>query len=304
MKKQLIAILTVVVLFISYSCHEKIPMTYAEGDVKLLVDGSINTDTIAHYVRLTETGNVSGGKVLPVINATVTISDGDTVFILKESSKIRGLYATDPTVYGVPGKTYTLNISNVDINNDDVMEKYSAKCELRANGRIDSLEVRRQVYSPTYKGWVVNMAAQDFGGKNFYLVKAYKNGILLTDSLYEFTNLTDNTSFEGKAYPLTPVYFLNESKTDEKIHGADSVVNVQNGDTTYIKRPADVLTIEMEGITEEYFRFLYEYIQEYNPKLPIFSGPSANVSTNIQPSNKACGFFSAYSAVRKSIIVK
>ena len=58
----------------------------------------------------------------------------------------------------------------------------------------------------------------------------------------------------------------------------------------------------MYGITEEYYNFIYDYILDYSPKVPIFSGPSANISTNIEPKDKAVGIFTAYSVKRKSII--
>ena len=116
------------------------------------------------------------------------------------------------------------------------------------------------------------------------MLKAYKNGVLLTDSTYECTNFADNTGFEGKYYDGFSVYFLDYNKLDERV----------------VK--GDVITLEMEGITGEYKDFLVGFITEYQPKIPLFSGPSANVSTNIIPSDMAVGFFNAYSCSRSSAV--
>lgn len=60
----------------------------------------------------------------------------------------------------------------------------------------------------------------------------------------------------------------------------------------------------MYGITEDYYSFIYSYITDYYPKVPIFSGPSANIPTNIKPIDDAVGIFAAYSIERKSVIYK
>ncbi len=279
--------LTIITVLVLVSCKEEDrSITYGSTYTRLVVDGSMTTDTNKHYVRLTKSGDaLSQNQILPVTNAVVSISDGDTVFHLKPVSNVDGLYATDSKVFGIPGKTYTLNIFNVDINNDGVLEEYSATSILKKENPIDSIGINYKAVNANYKGWIITMKAKDIGGgRNFYLMKVYKNGILLTDSINEYTNMSDNSGFEGQYFNNYPVYFLNENKIDERI---------QKGDT---------ITLEMDGITEDYYRFILDYIQEYYPKIPIFSGPSANISTNIEPENKAVGFFAVYSIQRKSII--
>ena len=286
-KSPIIAIvLTVFSAFWLCSCHEDFSMSYDSTYARLVVDGSINTDTCRHYVRLTKSGDaLNQNPVIPISNAIVTISDGDSVFHLKEIPTIRGLYATDSTVYGIAGKIYTLTISNVDVNDDGVLEEYTASSVLKKENPIDSISIRYQSFNPHVKGWLINMTAKDCGGgRNYYLTKVYKNDTLLTDSIQEYVNLADNSGFEGRYYYDFPVYFLNENKIDERIAKGDTI------------------TLEIDGITEEYYRFIIDFIQEYYPKIPIFSGPSANISTNIEPKNKAVGFFIAYSVQRKTIV--
>jgi hypothetical protein len=220
-----------------------------------------------------------------ISNAVVTISDGSNVFDLHENISKPGTYETDPSVYGVPGRTYTLHIANVDVNGDGVMEEYMASSFLPKEDPIDSISVQYEKFGSYDKGWLISMYAQEIGGgRNFYLMKAYKNGVLLTDSTYEYTNMSDNTGFNGQYYNGFSVYMLSENKTDEKLKTGDTV------------------TLEMDGITGDYEKFILGFIDEYYPKIPIFSGPSANVPTNVEPNDKAVGFFAAYSAYRKSKI--
>jgi len=162
------------------------------------------------------------------------------------------------------------------------MEEYTASSFLPKEDPIDSISVQYEKLGHDDKGWLVNMYAQEIGGgRNFYLMKAYKNGVLLTDSTYEYRNISDNTGFNGQYYNGFSVYWLSEHKTDERL---------QSGDT---------VTIEMDGITgimkSLYWALLMSIIQN-----SIFSGPSANVPTNIEPKDRAVGFFAAYSAFRKS----
>ena len=282
-----------ITLLISYlilliSCTEKIDIKLDSTYARLVVEGYMTTDTMRHMVRLSRSGDALNKQPVQYISdAIVTINDGTNVFILKEDKNQKGTYYTDSTVYGVPGKTYTLNISNVEVNNDGKMEAYTSKSLLKNEAPVDSISIYYNNAGTEDKGWDINLYARDIGGgRNFYLIKVYKNNVLLTDSAHKLSSLADNTGFEGGYYNGLPAYFLREKRKDEKLSKNDKV------------------TLEMDGITQEYYQFLIDYVNEYYPKLPIFSGPSANVSTNIEPKDKACGFFAVYSARRKSRIYK
>jgi hypothetical protein len=266
------------------SCSEEVDFPLENTYVRLVVSGEMTTDTTVHSVKLSKSGDAlnkyPGGTIS---NAIVTISDGSNLLTLRENQFKPGVYETDATVYGVPGRTYTLNISNVDVDGDGVMEEYTASSYLPKENPIDSITVLRTTEFD--KGWLINLYAQEIGGgRNFYLIKAFKNDTLLTDSIYEYTNIADNTGFEGKYYDGFSVYTLSQDKLDERVKTGDKV------------------TLEMDGITHDYQGFINGFISEYYPKIPIFSGPSANIPTNIEPKDKAVGFFAAYSVSRKSIV--
>ena len=64
----------------------------------------------------------------------------------------------------------------------------------------------------------------------------------------------------------------------------------------------DEVTLATISISEDYYRYLTEARTELFPKNPLFSGPPANVRSNI--SNGALGYFAVFSSVLTSTIVK
>jgi hypothetical protein len=284
----IIPILALTISIIAVGCTEIIDnISLDTTRPRLVVEGYISTDTTRQMVKLSKMGDALKKDPIQVIsNAVVTISDGSTTFGLTEDQLQKGTYYTAPDVFGVPGRTYTLQIKNVDINGDNVMEEYTAQSLLKRLNPIDSVHL---VYNNLYRdtnGWSVNLFSMDPGqGRNFYLIKILRNNQLLTDSIFKYS-ITDNNGFEGKYFDGYPVYSLREDRKDEKLS------------------PGDTVTVEMYGITEDYYSFISSYISDYYPKVPIFSGPSANIPTNIKPADDAVGIFTAYSIKRKSVIYK
>jgi hypothetical protein len=283
-----INITAICLLLLVGSCREKIDLKLDSALARIVVEGYLTTDTMQHKIILTKSADaLARSKPEPVSNAAVTISDGTQTFLLIENPAEKGTYLTDSTVFGIPGKTYSLNISNVDINNDGSMEVYKSSSVLKNQNPVDSISIIYDDKSPAGKGWNINLFARDIGGgRNFYLIKLYKNNVLLSDSAFKLYSLADNSGFEGGYYNGFTAYFLSEERKDERI------------------KKGDTITLEMNGITQDYYRFLLDFIEEYYPKTPIFSGPSANISTNIEPKDKAVGFFAVYSVSRKSMIYK
>ena len=289
MKNIHIQIITLFVLsLLALSCTENIDNIQLDTTrPRLVVEGYISTDTMRQMVKLSKLGDALKQDPIQVVsNATITISDGTKTFNLLEDATKKGTYFTSPDVYGVPGRTYTLNIRNVDINNDKVMEEYSAVSMLKRLNPIDSVHLVYNNLNPHFINWSVNLYTMDPGqGRNFYLIKVTKNRVLLTDSVFKYS-IGDNSGFEGKYYNGFPVYNLREERKDERLTRGDTV------------------KVEMYGITEDYFSFIYSYITDYYPKVPIFSGPSANIPSNIKPVDDAVGIFTAFSIKRKSVIYK
>lgn len=272
-----------------YGCTEDAPLSEydtAGTETFLVVDAQMSTDTIAHLVTLHKSLPVGSTQAFPAFsNALVSITDSNhTVYTLHESSTTPGTYLTDSTVYGQIGHVYTLNISNVDLYGDGKTESFNATSNIIKINPIDSIKV---LYTLGLNGkgmWMIYLYAQDIGGGlHYYLPKIYKNHILMNDSA-NMLGPADNTSFNGKYFDGFTVGALYESDPKE-------IVN-----------PGDTITLELDGITQGYDQFLTGLLLNYNPKIPIFSGPNANAPTNINPQNITAGYFATYSVQRKSII--
>jgi hypothetical protein len=266
------------------SCTEKMD-NYKLGStyVRCVVYGEITTDTTAHRVSLVRSADYfSNIPALPISGATLTITDGTNTFPLTESPTEPGNYFTDSSVYGVPGMTYTLNVENVNLLGDGDLKSYTASSELRPVSKIDSIDV---VYNDRFEFWGVKAWANDpVGTEDYYMFKAYINGVLNADSL---TNLivTEDKFYNGSSTNGIMCYAFFEKDT--------------------IKVGYDV-RLDICGITEDYFKFISEAQTMANPQNPMFSGPPANIRTNFN--NDAVGYFIAYSIAscskKVNVIVK
>jgi len=283
MKIVRIIIVSAILFSLFGQCTERIDVKVDSTYTRLVVEGYVSTDTMSHFVKLTTTRDYFYNNPSPgVPNAIVRIDDGETITELKESADQPGKYLTDPDFYGEPGKTYTLMISNVDVDGDGILEEYIASSILNPVNEIDSIALEH-IGSNHFSVYQVLVYAWDSPEKDYYAFKVHKNNKLMTDTLYELI-VQDDEFFNGNYTYGIPSQFFDQYKEEEVIH---------NGDT---------ITFEINGITEEYYNYVTEALSEIYTQTPLFSGPPANISTNV--SNGAVGFFVAYSVNRCSTIAE
>jgi len=281
-----ILILIIALASLMWQCTERIEVEVDSTYTRLVVEGYITTDTMAHYVKLSLSGDYFANKPADRIgDALVRIDDGDHTIELTESESEAGLYLTEPDYHGIPGKTYTLTINQVDIDKDGVYEEYTAESILHPVAKMDSIALDL-MESPHFKIYQVLVYAWDPPETNFYAFKVYKNGTLLTDTLSELLVQNDEF-FNGNYTHGIPSQFLT--------HGIPSQFLDQDKEGEVLVE-GDTVTFELDGITEEYYQYIIEAQSEVFYKTPMFSGPPSNIMSNI--SNGALGFFSAYSIER------
>jgi len=259
-------------------CTEKIDIDLGTTYTRLAVEGHITTDTTTHWVRLTKSIDYYSNTPPPsVSNAVVTINDGFETLTLTENDTLPGYYETLPDYYGIPGRTYSLEIELQEEINE--YKSYSASCELKPVAPIDSIKVE---YIEKWEVWEVKIYAWEPPSVDFYTFNIIKNGVLITDTIDEI-GISDDRFFNGSYTNGATVYYLLEENPDEVVY------------------PGDTITLIMGGITKEYYYFIIDLMDEtFEYRNPLFSGPPANVSTNI--SNGAVGFFAAYSNTSSSTV--
>jgi hypothetical protein len=267
-------LLILLVILAAGSCTERIDIDLDDSYTRLVVDGSITTDTIAHTIILTKSTSYFYNQPAPYITgADIKISDGKTIFDLKEVTP--GVYQTSPDVYGIEGVTYTLNIrlaSPVGGYSD-----YTASSTLNHSNPLDSIDL---VYHPDWSDsglWEVRCYMLDPPSTDFYRFIISKNDKVLTDTLDEWF-VTDDRFINGMYTYGATVAYLDQASEEEKLTNGDKI------------------TVEMNSIGKEYARFIGDSQSEIWGSNPLFSGPSANVKGNI--SNGAIGFFAAFSVSR------
>jgi hypothetical protein len=260
------------------ACTERIDIDLDSTYTRCVVYGEITTDTTTHKVIITRSANYfSNSPAEGISGAIVTISDGQQQFVLNEDPLSPGIYLTQPNVFGVEGRTYTLTIDNVDLLKDGEMKSYSASSFLPPVNNPDSIKV---IYRPEWRGWVVQAFALDSANrKDFYMFHTWLNGTLETDSLSTRIIADD--------------LFFNGSYTN------GITIKYWEGQETLL--PGDTIVAGFCGITENYYKFIDEVRATIRPSSPLFSAPPANPRTNI--SNNAIGFFTAYSLKRATYII-
>ena len=264
--------------FLVVSCTERIDIELDTTYSRLVIEGLITTDTMAHQVRLSwSTDYYNPATPEGVSNAVVSIDDGFEVIILHESATDAGLYLTEPDYFGVVGRTYTLNIDLDEPIND--ITNYTAITELRYVAPIDSIALG---YREQFKAYEVKIYAQDPPTEDFYSFNIIKNSIMITDTIKKEA-VTDDRFFNGNYTNGAPVYFLRDDEPSDKVF------------------PGDTITLQMSGITKKYYEFIVDIqLETFEFSNPLFSGPPANISTNL--SGGAMGFFTAYSSSYSSVI--
>jgi hypothetical protein len=268
-------------LVMLWGCTEEIDLKLNSTYRRLVVDGVITTDTTSHYVKLTYSGDYfQNDPMAGVSNATVVINDGEGEVELTESANVKGLYLTPPDYYGVEGRTYSLTISNVDVDGNGEMETYTSQSYLSPVVKVDSVGIG---FHKIYNLWQILLYAKDpIERENFYMFKVFRNDSLISDA-YDEVVVADDMLFDGNDVNGVWVVALDANEPAEDLKKGDKV------------------TLVMNSIDKPFFDFLTALQVETTPRNPLFSGAPANIPGNI--SNGALGVFAAYSTSSAQAIV-
>ena len=268
--------ITITLVFGITSCTERIDIELEEEYIKLAVEGYLKPGTEHSYVRLIETSGYFSNKPAPTVsNAVVKVDNGTDSYSLLEDVTESGTYLFPEEFIGEQEINYRLTI--------DLSEKIGGYTNYKASAfmpeltdEIDSVVV--ELYT-TFDIWLVKLYAKDSPGRNFYMFNGMRNDTLITDTISE-VNVIDDELFDGN--------YING-------------VAIMGFDKDELK-PGDKFTLILSNITEDYYNYIIEVQTELMPNVPIFSGPPANVSTNVD--NGAVGYFAAYTSAYASTIVK
>ena len=258
------------------SCTERIDIELEEDYIKLAVEGYITPETGNSYIRLTETSGYFSNKPAPsVSNAIVNVNNGIESYTLQEDAVESGSYIFPEEFIGETETNYKMTI--------ELSEEIGGQANYEATTymprRFDDIDSITVVFDPYFEFWMVNIYALEPLGKDFYMFNGLLNDILITDTISQVT-ISDDELIDGNY--LNGVTVMGFSEEDFK--------------------PGDKFTLILSTITEDYYNYIIELQTEISMNIPIFSGPPANVRSNID--NGAVGYFAAYPSSYASTIVK
>jgi len=258
------------------SCTEVIDLPLDDGEIKLVVEGTITTDTTAHTIFLSQTTKYYYDKYPPpVTKARVVIDDGEKTFALTE--RRAGVYQTENNFYGVEGKTYTLKIELENPLNG--FKEFSASAYMNYAVKLDMAKAEFRQSFIEQGMWEVKLWLQDPPTTDFYRIELLRNNAVITSNIGKWIT-SDDVFFNGQYLSGTTIAFLSQNRESEKLVSGD------------------VLGVKLFRISREYYNFIEDVKTELRGSNPLFSGPGANVRGNI--SNGAIGFFTAYPVSRVS----
>ncbi len=281
MKTRYIYLFFIALVFGMNSCTERIDIELDETFARLIVEGNLTNDTMAHTVYLSETSSYYYNQPAPKVSgAQVRIIDdlGNTVDLSETET---GIYKTPEDYYGVIGRTYELRIDlEKEIGGSKIYEASSKLVNVEA---MDSIRMEFNSKFGDDGFWIVKLYALDPSGiDNFYIFNVYKNSELMTDTL-DKVSFTDDKLFDGNYTFGIGISYFNNSYDNQSFKMGDTVV------------------LQMGGITKPHYTFLSNMSEATSFQNPLFGGPPANVVGNI--SGSGFGFFSAHSSTYGSLII-
>lgn len=278
--KKLLFLMPTMALLLTACGEEEIELNLKSSQTKLVVDGVITTDTMAHFIKLSLSGDYFYNKPLPKVSgAIVRLSDGLESIVLTESVDNPGYYLTPDDYFGKQSHLYSLEISNVNAPAIKSSDVFTAQSFLNPLVPVDYIAID---YHKIWKLWKVLLYCQDPADyKNYYLFKVYRNGVLITDR-YSTMSVVDDKFFDGNYAEGVWIAALDAEKEKEDL------------------LPGDIIDVESFMIDKAYYDFLVAAQTETRPKDPLFSGAPANVPGNI--SNGALGVFAACAVSRNTVV--
>lgn len=268
------------------SCRERIDIHTNDSPPTIVIYGKLTTDYQRQSISITRSaGYFATSKPEGVSNADVWIltDDDSDSFQMFERNDSPGVYETIDERACIEGKTYRMEIK-VDFDRDGAPETYTASSVLRPAVNVDTVTVGTTVISKDFLEVRVTAVLPEKveGHTDYYSFRVYRNSVLLNDSLKDIT-VYDNGFLSSRYINDLPCYYLDQENEKTKL------------------LPGDTITLQVDVLTKEYAEFLANAQSESRGTIPVFSGPPANVPSNIRcsdPSIVPFGFFTAYSSRR------
>jgi hypothetical protein len=287
----------IVFAFLFSSCEQDVNIDLKTNDKRLLVDGEFTSDSVIHTVKLYCAGSLITGKPQTVVTgAKIIVTDGVETFEYIENADTLGLYQTTIQVGGKGGHLYTLSITNIDIDKDGKMDSYTANSLMPVPVKFDSLVSKRGLNGDG------NMAVN-----NYAYYKLYFNG---PDYVYKselLNNIDQQTQLTNRLGTGAFTRDENQYKVPKVLDPCSfkNYWSYLSINSTVVS--GDNISFICLNLTKDQYSFL-KIFDNTTSRKDLFNSENiydqlkvpTNLPTNIEPADKAAGYFFVYSISRIS----
>ena len=265
------------------ACTEDIIIDAEKGNTMIGVEAYFSDELKQHETILSYTADFyNRDDIRMVTGATIYVTDGVDTIVYHEDRENKGHYLTDP-VAGKRNTLYRLCIDATD-SEGELVHLFSESMLSDNVDHIDSLVIKPYngandsvvtVFFGDTIEWVYPYFQSLPDPDITYMPLIYKNDTLLTDSLMQQMMIPVG-GYAG--------YYIN---------GPEMQAQNKEIPIYYFKksdlRVGDRIRAGLQSIPADYIYFYYT-IAMSNGSNPMMGAP-ANVTTNIQPTDKAVGWF-------------
>lgn len=266
------------------ACEEEIYMELNEDqNRRIVVEGRITNEFKRHQIRITETSSYFRHEPAPVpenVQAYILEESTGMHYSLTKSLDSASIFETD-LMTGIVGDNYSLVIQKDD-------QQYMATSHLDSLLRIDSLYYNYKLesfFGYTFGSYYITISAfEPLPSGNFYKIDIYLNDTLITNRVDESVYV-DDFMINGTFFDSLTIYGIPQE---------------------WITLETNRIRVEAISISEKEFDFIIELMTETFGGNSIFSGPPANISTNIINTSggiDGVGFFGASAKTVREIVV-
>lgn len=267
------------------ACTERIDIKTEDAPERLVIYGYITSDTTQHAIRITRsTGYFATTSPVGVSGAQVVLRYDDNMITLSESTETAGLYLTSADVFGIEGRTYTLQV-DVDFDEDGQPETFEAVSSMPYSSELDSITlVPSTLFDDVIEIQLYGRIPEN--QISYFSFHASLNQTILNDSLSGFFIVGSEHIKQDQFAGLT-CFYLDQDEDESHL------------------TPGDTITLRVDVLPKDYADFLENARHELGGTNPIFGGPPANLETNItgvvNPNHiPVSGYFSAFSGRKKN----
>jgi hypothetical protein len=277
-------IVAVLFIAIGISCQEEITIDLNDQrNQRLVVEGRLTNEIKNHTVRLSRTLSYFDSQQAPAVtNADVYILEEGTGthYDLTLSNDTFGYYQTG-LIRGKVGETYTLVVL-------DGSDEYEATAYLDTVAQMDSINYIYEYMESTWYSqgyYIIRMSAYEPAPVgNIYMFYLYINDSLYNDALSE-TPYANDIFFNDSYLPNIELAYIPQEA---------------------ITHDTNTFKVLMLSISEEEFNYNNTFLQESYNGGSIFSGPPANIPSNLKSTSgglDGLGFFGASSVSVKEMML-